>query len=267
MRPLKNDDFYSNSGAIPPPSWWHMPPRDLMLANKEVHVWLASLDQPDIDFNRLAQTLSENEITKTRRYHFNRDRRRFIVGRGALRLILGLYTGSPPERLEFLTGANGKPYLAKKCNSDKLMFNVSYANRLILYGFTRNIRIGVDVEHIRAMPDAADIAARFFSKRENKKFQALPQSQKRSAFFQCWTRKEAYLKALGEGISDRLDQFDVSLNSCEPAALLRTSWDPKEADRWSLMEINPGSGYIGTIAVEGHRSQLKYFQFHRSQIN
>jgi 4'-phosphopantetheinyl transferase len=240
---------------------WHLPPPDLALPSEEVHVWQASLNQPPERVRELGQTLSHDEMMRAERFRFERDRRRFIVGRGVLRAILFRYLGIEPEFVQFRYGSRGKPYLAEKVSSCGLRFSLAHSHELALYAFTRDREVGVDLEYVRPMPDAAQIAARFFSAREHAVFCALPKGQKLEAFYSCWTRKEAYLKATGEGLARPLDQFDVSLVPGDPAGLLRVQGDSQEIARWSLQALAPGTGYVAAIAVEGHGWCLACWQW------
>lgn len=230
---------------------WSFPPADLALSNNDVHVWRVSLDQPASRLQQLAQTLSADERTRAERFYFEKDRNHFIVGRGLLRTILGRYLDIEPGRLQFCYGARGKPALAETPGGSMLNFNLSHSQGLALYAVTCNREIGVDLECIRPMLEAEQIVLRFFSARENAVFRALPQSQKHEAFFHCWTRKEAYLKAIGLGLAQPLNQIEVSLAPGEPAKLLSIEGAPQESSRWSLLDLKPASGYVAALAVEG----------------
>jgi len=245
---------------MPSPSF-SPPPLDLALRPDEIHVWCASLDQPVSRFQMLSQTLSLDEYLRAERFHFEKDRKRFIVGRGVLKTILGCYLSVEPSRLQFCHGKNGKPALADTFGKGAILFNTSDSERLALYGFTRDHEIGVDIEHIRDIPEMDQIVERFFSARETIAFRALPESKKKEAFFNCWTRKEAFVKAKGEGLKIGLNQFEVSLAPGQQAALLSTKGDPQEASRWSLRELNPGLGSVAALAVQGHGWQLKCWQW------
>ncbi|MBN1891064.1 MAG: 4'-phosphopantetheinyl transferase superfamily protein [Thermoflexales bacterium] len=227
---------------------WCEPPAELSLTNDEVHVWRAALDPPADSVRQLAQTLSPDEGERAARFHFERDRRRFIAGRGVLRALLGRYLGLEPERVCFRYGPRGKPRLADV--DDAPRFNLAHSHELALYAFALDREIGVDLEHVRPMPDAGQIAARFFSPGENAAWLALPESQRLEAFFNCWTRKEAYLKACGDGLARPLDQFEVSLAPGEAAALLRVPGQEEEAARWWLHALEAADGYIAAMAVE-----------------
>jgi len=240
---------------------WLPPAGNLTLSSNDVHVWRATLDQPVTRVQQLAQTLSEDERTRAGRFHFERDRRRFIVGRGVLRAILGRYVGIEPSRLEFCCGPRGKPYLAGRFAGGTLHFNLAHSEELALYAFAPGRVIGIDLERVRTEVACEQIARRFFSPRESATLRAQPAAVRQKAFFTCWTRKEAYIKARGEGLSLPLDQFEVSVTPGEPAKLLSISGYPMEASRWSIQELVPGPGYVAALAVEGHGWRLACWEW------
>ena len=240
---------------------WCPPPKTLTLGNDEVHVWRASLNLPASYIFPLQQTLAPDECARAERFHFQRDRDRFIVARGGLRDILSRYLNTKSDQLRFCYNSHGKPALARKANHGELGFNLAHSHELALYAITRGREVGIDLERIRSNLVDEQIAERFFSPREVVVLRGLPMYQQREAFFNCWTRKEAYVKAKGQGLSIPLDQFDVSLAPGEPAALLSTQWHPQEASRWSLQKLNPGCGYVAALAVEGHDWQVECWQW------
>jgi 4'-phosphopantetheinyl transferase len=200
--------------------------------------------------NQLLGTLAPDEIERAGRFRFERDRRRFIVGRGVLRAILGRYLAVEPRLISFLYGKRGKPRLADEFDIPALQFNLAHSGELALYAFGLGRRIGIDVEYVRPLSDAEEISARFFSSRENDALRALPQDQRLAAFYRCWTRKEAYLKAIGDGLARPLDQFTVSLSPGETAKLFEIS-DPNESARWSFRALVPKAGYMAAVVTEG----------------
>jgi 4'-phosphopantetheinyl transferase len=226
----------------------------LRLGDADVHVWRAALDLPPDRVAALGASLAPDERDRAARFHFERDRRRYTVGRGVLRALLGEYLGVAPARLTFAYGAQGKPALAT--DGDGIRFNVSHTGATALYAVTRDREIGVDVEGLR--PDFAtdEIAERFFSMAERQALRALSPAERCRAFFSCWTRKEAYIKARGEGLSLPLDGFDVSLSPGEPAALLATRPVAEEAGRWTLENLDAGPGAAAALAVEGRGWRL-----------
>lgn len=233
-------------------SRWPSPPDQLTLGARDVHVWRVSLDQETAIVEQLRQILSPDEHARANRFHFERHRQHFIVARGYLRRIVSGYLEIPPAEIQFSYGAQGKPQLAtSSAQRQPFNFNLAHSGSLALYAFTRVGEIGVDLERIRPELTSEDIAERFFSASEVARLNELSAELRHEAFFNCWTRKEAFIKALGTGLSLSLDQFDVTLAPTEPAALLRTRWDESEAARWSLKTIDVGSGYVAAVAVAG----------------
>jgi len=221
------------------------------VTSDEVHLWRASLDVAAERVTLLERTLSPDERARAARYRFARDRVRYVVARGTLRAILGRYLDLDPAGLRFVYGPQGKPALAPE-HGRELSFNLSHAGDIALCAVTRDRRVGVDVEQV--VPDVAGstVAEHTFSPRDVATLRALPLHEQTAAFFRCWTRKEAYVKALGAGFSLDLTSFDVSLAPGEPPALLATRPDPTEAARWSFHDVDAGPGYVAALAVEGH---------------
>ena len=240
---------------------WRNPPQKLALPQNEVHVWRASLDLDVTSKSRLAQTLTQDEQHRANRFHFDRDRDRFLVARGILRVVLGRYLNLSPDQVPIGYTAFGKPILEKPLPTEALNYNLSHSDDVALYAFSHSYRVGIDLERIRPDIVVEEVAERFFSPDELAALRALSTDDRINAFFACWTRKEAYLKARGEGLSIPLDSFDVSLKPGEPAKLLNSRDDPQAVARWSLRTLNVGPGYAATAAVEGHDWQLHCWQF------
>ena len=216
-----------------------------------VSLWTASLDLPSSLLTPLMATLSEPERTRAARFHFARDHDRFIAGRGLLRRLLGRHLAMPPEQIRLMTGPNGKPELDPAFHPGDLTFNLSHSENRALFGLTYGRRIGVDIERVRPNIEIETLAERFFAPGETAALMALPEAQRVPAFFACWTRKEAYLKALGEGIGFGLDRFEVSLTPDAPPALLSTAFDPEEAMRWTLYSLDVSSDFAAAVVIEG----------------
>ncbi|MBN1978022.1 MAG: 4'-phosphopantetheinyl transferase superfamily protein [Anaerolineae bacterium] len=249
------------SGAVTDPAPpWHLPLSDLALSSDDVHVWCASLEQPAERVHRLARTLSADETSRAERFRLERDRRRFVVARGVLRAILGRYLGIDPSQLRFSYGEHGKPGLSAGFGDDTLRFNLAHSHELALYAFTRGREVGADLEYVRPLPDAGEIAAGFFSRRESAELEGIPDCRKPEAFFSYWTCKEAYVKAAGGGLARALDRVEISL-APGPARLLSVAGVPEEAARWSLRTLNPATGYVAAIAFEGRRCQLGCWRY------
>jgi 4'-phosphopantetheinyl transferase len=242
---------------------WLAPPASLTLTGGEIHIWRANLNPPASQIEQFAAILAADEQQRAARFHFKRDRRRFIVGRGVLRLILGYYLGLSPGRVQFSYGAWGKPALAETFGraEEQLFFNLAHSGEMAVYAMLHNQEIGVDVEQIRPMPDLEQIALRFFAVQEQAALLRLPAGQRQDAFFNCWTRKEAYIKALGVGLAQPLDQFCVSLAPGEPANLVSIAGSEVEAAGWLLEAFSPAAGYVASVAVAGQGWQLTYWDW------
>jgi len=236
---------------------WLPGPQQQDLSSDTVHVWQAGLDA---SLERLAvyeALLAEDERERAARFRFDRHRHEYIAGRGMLRVLIGRYLGRLPEALIFSYSEYDKPYL--KGNS--LQFNLAHSGGLALYAFCLNDPVGVDVERERALTDGMQIAERFFSPAERAVLRSLPEEQKVPAFFRCWSRKEAFIKAVGEGLSYPLDVFDVTLAPDEPARLLQIRGSEEEARAWSLNSLDLLPGYHGALAVKSRHKTLQKFKF------
>ncbi|MGB3203443.1 MAG: 4'-phosphopantetheinyl transferase superfamily protein [Crinalium sp.] len=240
---------------------WGSPPAKLVLSNDDVHVWCAVLDQPAARVEQLAQTLSEDEKARSDRFYFEQHRKRFIIARGLLRTILGRYLNIAPNLVNFSYGSQGKPALAEDLAASSLQFNVSHSEDLALYAVTRDRAVGIDIEYIRPMADAEQLAERFFAAKEAEVLRSLPEHLKQQAFFNCWTRKEAYVKACGDGLSQPLNQFEVSLIPGEPAKLLSIAGSIEAAANWQMQDLKPVDGYAGAIALSGNNWQIHCFSW------
>ncbi len=230
---------------------WKVPPPKLTLTKRDVHLWRVSLGQSESILRQLQMLLAADERARADRFHFELDRHRFIVGRGALRTILSGYLGIAPHQVRIRSTPHGKPMLATFPDRDDLQFNLSHSRELAVCAIARH-QIGVDLEYVRPVPDAEEIAERYFSERENAVFRALSAAEKREAFFNCWTRKEAFIKALGDGLTYPLDRFEVSLALGEPARLIRVEGDSQAVQRWSFRQITPEPDYTAALAVEAN---------------
>ena len=234
-----------------------LPLHSLTLGRNEVHLWQARLDDQLAD--SLEVILSEEETVRANRFHFTKDRNHFIVARGLLRRLLAAYLGlASSADVSFSYGEKGKPFLAEN-RQGSINFNLAHSHGMALYAFSHDQELGVDLEFVKDELADEKIADRFFSTTEVKALQRVPAELRRQAFFNCWTRKEAYIKARGEGLSMPLNEFDVSLAPGEPAALLRNHKDAAEVTRWSMKSIPVDPGYVAALVVEGHDWELKMF--------
>ena len=232
----------------------------LIIIKDEIHIWNAELSLSAAELARLWQYLSMDEKHRAERFKFDIHRNRFIATRGALREILGNYLNLSPAEISFGYGDHGKPYLTNS-ETQNITFNTSNSADLALYAFAKNRELGIDIEYMRDDLEPEALAERFFSTYECKILSALPASQKKQAFFNCWTRKEAVIKAFGKGLSFPLNEFDVTLAPDEPARLLTVHGDSDLAKRWSMYSLNPAENYAAALVAEGNKVPLKYFQW------
>jgi 4'-phosphopantetheinyl transferase len=218
------------------------------LRTGDVHVWYVDLALAGHTVRRLAACLSPDERARAAQFKFDRDARRFAVARSALRRLLSGYLGLTPDEVTFAYAAYGKPSLAGVHAA--LSFNLSHSGEVAVVAAGWDRAIGVDVEERRPLPDLAALAAQSFAPREQAMLAALPEGERVAAFFRCWTRKEAFIKATGQGLAQPLEAFVVSLGPAEPARLLDINGDPGALARWSLYDLQPPLGYPGALVVE-----------------
>jgi 4'-phosphopantetheinyl transferase len=231
------------------------------LYDNQVHFWFTPLGERDPRIPALARLLSVEETRRAERFHFNRDRASYIMSHGVLRQLLARYTSVDPRDIEFTTGPYGKPSLSPVCGDVSLQFNMSHTGGLAVYAVTRNRRIGVDVERVdREIRDRDTIAADYFSPAEAEVYGTLPEEEKVEGFFNCWTRKESYLKAKGDGLSSPLDSFEVTLRPGDPARLLVVQ--EGRAEDWSMVALEPVDDYIAAITAEAAWQLIDLGEFH-----
>lgn len=234
---------------------WSPPPLELTLSPNQVQVWGLSLMQSQEIIAHLYEILSNDEQERAQRFRFPKDQQAFIVSRGGLRILLSRYLQCRTAEIRFAYSAYGKPAIAHPVTS--LEFNVSHSRELALYAITRDRAVGIDVEYVRADFPVMEIAKSYFSAAEQAELRSLPALLQPEAFFNAWTRKEAYIKAIGQGLSIPLTEFDVSLTPGQPANLLAVRVPDQAARDWSLQHLTPAPGYLGAIAVAGHDWQLQ----------
>jgi 4'-phosphopantetheinyl transferase len=211
---------------------------------------------PDDRLSAFQSTLSPDERERAERFVFGLHRNHYIAGRGILRAILASYLDLNPAKIQFAYTPRAKPFLADMPGAGAHHFNIAHSEGLVLVAISQVCEIGVDVERIRPMPDAHDIASHFFSPREKAQLNGLPTDQVPPAFFNLWTRKEACLKATGEGITELLPLTEVSFLPGEPAQLHSLWGDPKEAGQWTLEDLTPAPGYAAALAAPARDLQL-----------
>ncbi len=267
---------------MPDSSFAARSPHGLSLPPGQIHLWAVALDPAPAEVDRLGACLSADEWERARRFRFDQHRRQYVVGRGALRALLAAYAGgTTAAAVRFAYGPRGKPFLADPAaaaapaaapvpaapapagaaTDSGLFFNLSNSHELALVGFVRGVEIGVDVEHEKPMPDLLQISERFFSASERETLARLPAEQRQRGFFNCWTRKEAYLKAVGEGLAAPLDSFDVTLAPGEAPRMLTLRGDAGQAARWRFHTFDPAAGYVGALTVEGRDLPVRTYRF------
>jgi 4'-phosphopantetheinyl transferase len=221
---------------------------DGILPSEEVHIWYTELTVPRNGADALLDLLSADERARTSRFQLSGPRSQFLMSRAFLRLALGRYLQVGPREIEFRTTAHGKPELA--INSD-IRFNLSHCVGAAILAITRDRQVGVDVERIREDVDVKALADRFFSRQESEWLRSLPASDRIPSFFSCWTAKEAYIKARGEGLSLSLSSFGIMPRSDSSKLQLEVDNNPEESRRWSMWQLELGPGLHGALAVEG----------------
>ena len=221
------------------------------LRDGEIHVWRARLDCHEYLLPQFEASLSSDETSRAERFHHSKDRNGYIIGRGILRELLARYLARSPVELEFCYGPWRKPFLRQENASRSVQFNVSHSQGWALLAFAVGRNLGVDVEFVRADVAAGEIAERYFSTQEIAELKALPKAMRAEGFFLCWTRKEAYIKARGEGLQIPLDNFHVSLTPGMPELL-----ESSDSSQWNLRSLSPHPRYVGALVAEGSDWQL-----------
>ena len=215
------------------------------------------LDQPPavLDRFRVLRFLLD-ELQRADRFRVGDLRNHYVAARGMMRDVLGRYLGTSPQSLAFTYAAHGKPSLAAPWHETGLQFNLAHSHGAAILAVARGESVGVDIEQIRPMPNAGALMERFFAKEEINEWKSLPDEQRLEAFFRGWTRKEAYLKAIGSGLSFPLDRFCISLDPSRPPQVLSIDGDPDEAARWWLASFDPAAGFVAALAMRGDQKAV-----------
>lgn len=237
-------------------SGWGFPPLHPVLEKHQVHLWLTWVDQAIAHVPQLRQLLSADEQARADRFHFERDRHRFTISRGRLRQILSQYLNTPAEQIQFCYGTYGKPSLAGSLTHTGLQFNLAHSGDVVLCGVTRDRQIGIDVEQIRPLPKVHQLAERCLSPQEQNSLTA--SNSPEETFLTYWTCKEAYLKAIGSGLTQPMEQIEFSLTP--KVQLARVSGSSETANLWSLQLLHFSPDYKAALAVEGQDYQLECWQ-------
>jgi 4'-phosphopantetheinyl transferase len=236
------------------------------LGQFEIHVWRINLCRDDAEAARLEGCLNPSERKRAARFHFPHDRRRFVIRRAVLRHLLGGYAGCRPEAVGLSHTTHGKPFLEHQEKPDGLGFSCSHSADLALIALARGREIGVDLEFHRSLPEAGEMAKTFFSVLEIAELAKAPEALKQKTFFDGWTRKEAFVKAIGLGLAFPLNRFSVSLSPDQPATLLEVENDPQATERWSMRSIDAGPRSSSALAFEGRDTTVKYFEWSSRQL-
>jgi 4'-phosphopantetheinyl transferase len=232
------------------------PSSSLDLSSDDVHVWCAPLEQPLQGMAKFFSLLSPDEVARSERFYFERDRSHFIVGRGLLRMLLGRYLQMEPGRVEFSYGQYGKPALKSVSQGKTLQFNLSHSKDLAVFIFSWNRLVGIDVEFVRPMPNQDRFAEQLFSAQESALIGSLFGQEKLDAFFTIWTCKEALFKASGAGLTTSLTEAEISLTDRGAARLLSIGGDQEQAAEWHMETFKPAAEYQASFAVAGHDLQI-----------
>lgn len=225
----------------------------------EVHIRLLNLAIREAELNELEQLLTPDERARADRLIVRQIRSRFVAGRGLLRRILGSYLKREPGRLTLKTNPYGKPFLAEQPGGQRLTFNLSHSADLAILALVRDCEVGIDLEQTRVDLPYRAMAQQFFSRREQADLFSLPAELQPAAFYRCWTRKEAYLKACGSGFSQSADHCDVSLRPGQPPALLADRANPGHTSLWSLIDLDVPQGFCAALAVRNHSPLIHIF--------
>jgi 4'-phosphopantetheinyl transferase len=225
------------------------------LPEKTIHVWYCNFDLNRDKVEYYSSLLSEDEKQKASRFKFKKDEVCYIISRGILRLLIGSYLRINPKDLNFKYTSFGKPFLTFE---NQLKFNVSHSGKMATFAFFQGTEIGVDIERIKDDFDVLELAQNFFSQKEIIALENQSKEELSKAFFRCWTRKEAFIKAEGSGLSFPLDKFAVSLDDDQNADLLETQWNRIEKDIWQLYSFIPAKGYLGAVAIAHSNAQISY---------
>ena len=240
---------------------WKSPPADYKIDCNTVHVWRIYFQPTLVPDRKLTEAISAEETEKARRFVRDLDRDRYVFAHALLRLILGAYVGCEPQELVFETNEHGKPFLVSQRRDKGIQFNLSHSGDIALIAVALGTSVGIDVEHIRSIDDAYQIVNSFFSINECQFLNSVHPADFNEAFFACWSSKEAFLKGIGKGLSYPLDKFSVIFADGESESLVRVHDERVAACSWKIVRLSCGRGYSGALAIEGLRSDPKFFQY------
>jgi len=266
-------NFSRRASTFTPALSWPCSHGTARLGGGQIHVWSVVLSDFDSDLPQFQAMLSSVERMKAERFRFSKDRNHYVIRRGILRVVLGRYLEHRPSEIDFCYGPFGKPEIKGDLAGGGLNFNDSHSGDLAVYAVTRACPLGVDVEKLRPVPDFEEIASRFFTPREAETLIGLPSERQMEAFFACWTRKEAFLKATGEGIGEGLAKVEVTLTPGEEAEILRIAGESQAQTEWQLRSFSPVPGYLAAVAFRHHNlvlsrgeSTVSWIKEHDSEV-
>ncbi len=232
----------------------------IMIPEESIHIWLADIEKEGPNHECLSCILSPGEKERIKRFVFDKDKKRFLITHGLLRLILGRYTGIAPDALRFSVMEKGKPVLENSGGRD-IRFNLSHSGKYVIYAITERREIGIDIEYMREFSDADRIVNRFFSKREIEEYFRLDPGMRKRAFFKCWTRKEAFIKAIGRGFYMPLRNFSVSPDP-DAKSGIEIHQESIPDRKWSIYDVElEDADYTASIAYEGQRAEIAYLKW------
>jgi len=248
----------------PPLVSWQSAPQILTLAPGEIHLWQACLEIESVQLDIFYQQLSDDERARSDRFRDRKDRERYIAAHGFLRTILSRYLGTKPDQLTFHRNEYGKPFLCSAGCQD-IRFNMSRSGGISLIAVARDHEVGVDIEHVRSMPEYMQVAEHSFCQGECLFLCSLDPEVQLETFFRYWTLKEAFVKARGRGLSIPLDQFEVCFQGEKPILRGASGMDSIDTQDWSLLELNPHPGYAAGLAVEGSMGCISFWRLDHAE--
>jgi 4'-phosphopantetheinyl transferase len=226
----------------------------MKLCEDEIHIYRSTLEKPPAEVKQLEKILSPDEIEKAYKFKFETDRNNYIVGRAFLRNILNKYLEIDASKINFSYAEKGKPFIKDSI----VKFNLAHSKSYVVYAFTLEKEVGIDLEYLKEMPDAREIAKGFFSKDETHELDKVSEKNLELAFFNCWTRKEAFIKAVGEGLSYPLADFTVTLIPGDEPEIIWIKKNPEEINDWSMINIEVKENYISSLAIKSKGVRIIY---------
>jgi len=264
---LKEQGHQSAADDSRPALLWPLPPDAIRIESGQVHLWATGMNDFADQAPALAVLLAPEEQVRAARFKFAEDRNRFVIRQGLLRLILGRYLRLLPSTIQFQQGRYGKPEVrTEAAGGAPLFFNTSHSSEIAVCAITSACPIGVDIERMREIPEIQNIARRFFLPRETRTLMALPADSRLRAFYSCWTRKEAFLKATGEGIAESLAKVEVTLAPDDMPGVVSVAGDLRASEPWQLQPFSPASGYLGCVAYRNTAFALSQWRVARTAM-